>query len=263
MDPLQELSSPSNLVEIRGVSKEFKSRDSSLKAVDNVSLSIYKGEVLGLVGESGSGKSTLGKLLLKLIDPCSGELFFRNTPMNGLNSKEMKPFRRKMQMVFQHPYASLNPRMTVKQMIHEAFQIHGLKGSLEELLSWVGLDLSCAGKYPHEFSGGQRQRLAIARALAVDPEFIVFDEPLSSLDVSVQAQIVTMLKKLQKQKGLTYLFITHDLNMTHHFCDRVAVMSQGKIVEVGDPVEIFKQAKHPYTQRLIDSIPLGYPCGLR
>lgn len=171
----------------------------------------------------------------------------------------MKPFRRKMQMVFQHPYASLNPRMTAKQIIGEALEIHRLSASIEELLHLVGLDASCLGKFPNEFSGGQRQRIAIARALAVDPEFVIFDEPLASLDISVQAQVVTMLRSLQKQKNLTYLFITHDLNMTQHLCDRVAVMSQGKIVEIGQPSEIFTHPKHPYTTRLIESIPVGYP----
>jgi ABC-type oligopeptide transport system ATPase subunit len=174
----------------------------------------------------------------------------------------MKPFRRKMQMVFQHPYASLNPRMTARQIIGEALEIHQLEKSIEELLNLVGLDSTYMNKLPHELSGGQQQRIAIARALAVDPEFIVFDEPLASLDISVQAQVVTMLKKLQKSKNLTYLFITHDLNMTQHLCDRLAVMSQGRIVEIGGTADIFANPRHVYTQKLIDSIPVGYPINI-
>jgi ABC-type oligopeptide transport system ATPase subunit len=259
MDHLQESFSASNLVEMRCVSKSYTSRDFTLRAVDDVSLSISRGEILGLVGESGSGKSTIGKLFLKLLEPSSGEIFFKSQNLTALTQAQFKPLRRKMQMVFQHPYASLNPQMTVQEMISEALYLHGLNTSIEELLALVGLDASSFHKYPHQFSGGQRQRIAIARALAVDPEFIVLDEPLASLDVSVQAQVVTMLKELRRKKGLTYLFITHDLNMTHHLCDRIAVMSQGKIVEIGKPSEIFSNPKHPYTQKLIESIPSSHP----
>jgi ABC-type oligopeptide transport system ATPase subunit len=257
MDSLQESTLFSDLVEVRGISKHYTGRDFSLTAVDDITFTIRQGEILGLVGESGSGKTTLGKILLRLVAPTSGEIFFKGQSLTSLTPSQFKPYRRKMQMVFQHPYGSLNPQMTVQQTISEALFLHGLNTPVEEVLGWVGLDRTALQKYPHQFSGGQKQRIAIARALAVDPEFIVFDEPLSSLDVSVQAQIVTMLQNLQKQKKLTYLFITHDLNMTRHLCDRVVVMSQGKIVEVSS--DIFSNPKHPYTQKLIDSIPSGYP----
>ena len=226
------------LVVIRNLKKHFKIDTRYLKAVDDISFEIYRGETLGLVGESGCGKSTLGRTLLKLEEATSGEILFEGTDILKLSQNAFKPLRRNIQMIFQDPYASLNPRMTTKDIIAEPLDIHGLvsrderQRKVEDLLHLVGLNSSYAGRFPHELSGGQRQRVGIARALAVSPSFLVCDEPISALDVSVQAQIVTLLKKLQNDMGLTYLFIAHDLAMVEYLSTRVAVMYLGHLVEL-------------------------------
>ncbi|HSW86274.1 MAG TPA: dipeptide/oligopeptide/nickel ABC transporter ATP-binding protein, partial [Rhabdochlamydiaceae bacterium] len=231
------------LLTIRELSKHFYTNGAVLKAVENLSFEIYAGETLGLVGESGCGKSTTGRCILRLEEPTSGNVFFEHADITSLPYKELKLLRRKMQIIFQDPYASLNPRMTAGDIIAEPLDIHKLaKGKerlekVEQLLHLVGLNPSLMGRFPHEFSGGQRQRIGIARALAVDPTFIVCDEPISALDVSVQAQIINLLKKLQREMGLTYLFIAHDLSMVKYLSNRVAVMYLGHIVELASSEE--------------------------
>ncbi|MFU8691760.1 dipeptide ABC transporter ATP-binding protein [Rossellomorea sp. FS2] len=238
----------------------------TLKAVDDISFFIREGETLGLVGESGSGKSTTGRAILRLNEPTGGVVTYEGMSVNGMTKREMKAMRRHMQMIFQDPYASLNPRFKVMDIIGQALDIHGLcktkqdrKRRVEELLEMVGLQASHAKRYPHEFSGGQRQRIGIARALAVEPKFIVCDEPLSALDVSIQAQIVDLLQDLQKRLGLTYLFIAHDLSMVKHISDRVAVMYAGKIVELAESEELYANPQHPYTKSLLSAIPIPDP----
>ncbi|WP_430488867.1 dipeptide ABC transporter ATP-binding protein [Rossellomorea marisflavi] len=238
----------------------------TLKAVDDISFFIREGETLGLVGESGSGKSTTGRAILRLNEPTGGVVTYEGMSVNGMTKREMKAMRRHMQMIFQDPYASLNPRFKVMDIIGQALDIHGLcktkqdrKRRVEELLEMVGLQASHAKRYPHEFSGGQRQRIGIARALAVEPKFIVCDEPLSALDVSIQAQIVELLQDLQKRLGLTYLFIAHDLSMVKHISDRVAVMYAGKIVELAESEELYANPQHPYTKSLLSAIPIPDP----
>lgn len=238
----------------------------TLKAVDDISFFIREGETLGLVGESGSGKSTTGRAILRLNEPTGGVITYEGMSVNGMTKREMKAMRRHMQMIFQDPYASLNPRFKVMDIIGQALDIHGLcktkqdrKRRVEELLEMVGLQASHAKRYPHEFSGGQRQRIGIARALAVEPKFIVCDEPLSALDVSIQAQIVDLLQDLQKRLGLTYLFIAHDLSMVKHISDRVAVMYAGKIVELAESEELYANPQHPYTKSLLSAIPIPDP----
>jgi peptide/nickel transport system ATP-binding protein len=238
----------------------------TLKAVDDISFFIREGETLGLVGESGSGKSTTGRAILRLNEPTGGVVTYEGMSVNGMTKREMKAMRRHMQMIFQDPYASLNPRFKVMDIIGQALDIHGLcktkqdrKRRVEELLELVGLQPGHAKRYPHEFSGGQRQRIGIARALAVEPKFIVCDEPLSALDVSIQAQIVELLQDLQKRLGLTYLFIAHDLSMVKHISDRVAVMYAGKIVELAESEELYTNPQHPYTQSLLSAIPIPDP----
>jgi oligopeptide/dipeptide ABC transporter ATP-binding protein len=254
-----------SLLDIRNLRKYFPVGKQILKAVDDVSFHIDAGETLGLVGESGCGKSTTGRTLLRLEEPTSGEVFFEGQNILKLNPKELKELRRQIQIIFQDPYASLNPRMTAGDIIAEPLDIHQLaKGRLreeriEELLSLVGLDSGCRGRFPHEFSGGQRQRIGIARALAVNPRFIVCDEPISALDVSVQAQIVNLLKKLQSELGLTYLFIAHDLSMVKYLSNRVAVMYLGHLVELATSDELYKNPLHPYTQALLSAIPIPDP----
>jgi oligopeptide transport system ATP-binding protein len=235
-----------------------------VKAVDGVSLEIKKGETLGLVGESGCGKSTLGKGILRLTNVTSGKAFYNGKDLAHLSNNEMRDQRKNLQMIFQDPYASLNPRMTVGQIIGEPMRTFGLdKGNLEknlqELMETVGLSRRFVNRYPHEFSGGQRQRIGIARALAVDPEFIVADEPISALDVSIQAQIMNLMNKLQDERKLTYLFISHDLRAIRHVSDRVAVMYLGKIVELGDAREVYKSPLHPYSKALISAVPVPDP----
>ncbi|GGB52697.1 oligopeptide ABC transporter ATP-binding protein OppD [Virgibacillus dakarensis] len=237
-----------------------------LKAVDNISFHIQHGETLGLVGESGSGKSTTGRSVLRLNEPTDGSILYQGVPVNRLSKREMKAMRRHMQMIFQDPYSSLNPRFRVIDIIGQALDIHKLSKSkearkkrVEELLDMVGLESSHAFRYPHEFSGGQRQRIGIARALAVEPKFIVCDEPLSALDVSIQAQIVKLLEDLQQRLGLTYLFIAHDLSMVKHISDRVAVMYAGKIVELAESEELYSNPQHDYTKSLLSAIPIPDP----
>jgi oligopeptide/dipeptide ABC transporter ATP-binding protein len=243
----------------------FRREVAAIRAVDDVSIEIRKGETFGLIGESGSGKSTLGRIMLALDEPGSGQVFFQGTDIETLGTEELRRVRRQMQIIFQDPYSSLNPRMRVGRIIRDPLDIHKIgapeqrDARVRELLEMVGLDASHASRYPHEFSGGQRQRIGIARALATEPEFIVADEPISALDVSIQAQIVNLLADLRDRLGLTYLFIAHDLSMVRHLCDRVAVMYLGKIVETGDCEEVFTNARHPYTRALIDSIPLTDP----
>jgi oligopeptide transport system ATP-binding protein len=237
----------------------------AVKAVDDISFDITEGETLGLVGESGCGKSTTGRAILQLYKPTAGSVEFNGRDLVKLKSGDMRRMRRELQMIFQDPYASLNPRMTVGSIIGEPLEIHNLaKGRekterVQELLRTVGLNPYFANRYPHEFSGGQRQRIGIARALAVEPKFIVCDEPISALDVSIQAQIINLLEELQEKLGLTYLFIAHDLAVVRHISDRVAVMYVGKIVEVTDRNEIFDNPLHPYTRALLSSIPIPDP----
>ncbi|MGG3956450.1 ATP-binding cassette domain-containing protein [Bhargavaea massiliensis] len=252
------------LVEVKNLKQYFKvGKGQVVKAVDDVTFDIYKGETLGLVGESGCGKSTTGRTIIGLYEATDGEVLFNGLSVHRKKSaKEAKELKRKMQMIFQDPYASLNPRMTVADIIAEGIDIHGLASSKEErmnrvyeLLETVGLNREHANRYPHEFSGGQRQRIGIARALAVEPEFIIADEPISALDVSIQAQVVNLMKRLQREKGLTYLFIAHDLSMVKYISDRIGVMYFGKMVELADAEELYRNPIHPYTKSLLSAIP--------
>jgi len=260
------------LVEVKNLKKHFfknkgiiKKHYEITKAVDDVSFYIKKGETLGLVGESGCGKSTTGRTVLRLYEPTAGQILYNGVDIAGMNREQLMPYRKKMQMIFQDPYASLNARMTVADIIGEPMDIHNLAHGHErqekifELLDTVGLNKDHAARYPHEFSGGQRQRIGIARSLAVDPEFIICDEPISALDVSIQAQVVNMLEDLQEQRGLTYLFIAHDLSMVKHISDRVGVMYLGSLVEVASSKELYRNPVHPYTQALLSSIPIPDP----
>ncbi|MDQ0192588.1 ABC transporter ATP-binding protein [Paenibacillus wynnii] len=259
--------SSNNLIEVKGLRKYFNvGNNKVLRAVDNLNFSIRPGETLGMVGESGCGKSTAGRTILRLYEPTAGSVLFNGTDINKLSAGKMKAMRRDMQMIFQDPYASLNPRFTVSDVIGEALDIHKLAGSrqerkkrIEDLLDMVGLNPDHATRYPHEFSGGQRQRIGIARALAVNPKFIVCDEPISALDVSIQAQVVNLLKELQGRLGLTYLFIAHDLSMVKHISDRVVVMYLGRMVEIAESEELYANPVHPYTQSLLSAIPIPDP----
>lgn len=243
----------------------FGQNKTVLKAVDDVSLEIKKGETLGLVGESGCGKSTLGRTIIKLYDVTGGKIIYDGEDITGLNDREMLPYRKKLQMIFQDPYASLNSRMTVGDIIGEPLDIHGIasgserKEIIHDLLNKVGLTSEHANRYPHEFSGGQRQRIGIARALAVKPDFIVCDEPISALDVSIQAQVVNLLEDLQEEMGLTYLFIAHDLSMVRHISDRVGVMYLGRLVELAASDELYDKPLHPYTKALLSAVPIPDP----
>lgn len=235
-------------------------RSSVVRAVDGVNLTIYKGETLGLVGESGCGKSTLGKSILRLIEPTEGEIYFKEKSLLSLSEKELRAKRKEMQIVFQDPFSSLNPRMRVDSILGEPLAIHSLaEGKIRErileLLNSVGMGEDALKRFPHEFSGGQRQRIGLARALAVEPEFIVADEPISALDVSIQAQIINLMKDLQDKFNLTYLFIAHDLRVVEYISDRVAVMYLGKIVEIGESEKLYESPRHPYTQALLSVIP--------
>lgn len=255
------------LLQINRLSKHFHlGRGQTLKAVQDISFTVCRGETLGMVGESGCGKSTAGRTILRLYEPTEGEAWYGGTNIYRLKPRQLKAFRREMQMIFQDPYASLNPRMTIMDIIGEALDIHRLADSrsarrkrVEELLHLVGLNPDHATRYPHEFSGGQRQRIGIARVLAVDPKFIICDEPISALDVSIQAQVVNLLQDLQKRLGLTYLFIAHDLSMVKHISDRVAVMYLGQIVELADCGALFAEPLHPYTRSLMSAIPVPDP----
>jgi oligopeptide transport system ATP-binding protein len=243
----------------------FQRKVGAVRAVDGVSFAIKRGETLGLVGESGCGKSTTGRALLQLYKPTAGQVWFEGQDLTTLKGEQMRRMRRKLQMIFQDPYASLNPRMTVGSIIGEPLEIHGLaKGKqkqqrVEELLRVVGLNPYFANRYPHEFSGGQRQRIGIARALAVNPAFVVCDEPISALDVSIQAQIINLLEELQNEFGLTYLFIAHDLSVVRHISDRIAVMYLGKIVELADRNDLYENPLHPYSKALLSAIPIPDP----
>jgi len=258
-----------SLLEIRNLKKHFPvgeglfSRNKgAVKAVDGVSLTVEEGETLGIVGESGCGKSTLGRTILRLVEPTSGEIYFQEKNLLAMSQHELRDTRRQMQIIFQDPYASLNPRMRVGDIVGEGLEIHKLaKGKAKrdrviELLNQVGLREDHYNRYPHEFSGGQRQRIGIARALAVSPKFIVADEPVSSLDVSIQAQIINLLQELQEKMHLTYFFISHDLRVVEHISHRVAIMYLGKIVEIAKSETIYQDAKHPYTRALLSAVPM-------
>ena len=251
------------LVELKNVSLTFnEGKKNEVKAINNVSFDIYEGEVFGLVGESGSGKTTVGRAILKLYDISGGEIDFNGETVSNLKGKKLHEFRKNVQMIFQDPQASLNARMKIRDIVAEGLDIHKLVNSKEErdekvqeLLSLVGLNKDHMTRYPHEFSGGQRQRIGIARALAVQPKFIIADEPISALDVSIQAQVVNLMQKLQREKGLTYLFIAHDLSMVKYISDRIGVMHWGKMLEIGTSEDVYNNPIHPYTKSLLSAIP--------
>lgn len=261
------------IIEIEDLKKHFpitrgiimQRQIGAVRAVDGVSFAIKKGETFGLVGESGCGKSTLGRTVLQLYEATDGKVFYNGKNLTDLSSEELRRARRDLQIIFQDPYASLNPRMTVGNIIAEPLEVHGIGNAkkrrerVKELLALVGLNPYFINRYPHEFSGGQRQRIGVARALALQPEFIVCDEPISALDVSIQAQVVNLLEELQQQFGLTYLFIAHDLSMVRHISDRVAVMYLGKLMELTDREELYRNPLHPYTQALLSAVPVADP----
>lgn len=256
------------IIETKGLKTYFKQKkrvfskdDSVVKAVDDISLKIYEGETLGLVGESGCGKSTLGRTILNLIPATEGEVYFKGDNLCKLSQKEMWEYRRRMQLIFQNPYSSLNPRMTIRESVEAPLKVYKEKGKdmedkVQSILNDVGLGPEYLNRFPHEFSGGQRQRIVIARALILNPEFVVCDEPVSALDVSVRAQVLNLMKELQEKKNLTYLFISHDLSVVKHISDRVAVMYLGEIIELADKEELFRHPAHPYTQALLSAIPI-------
>jgi oligopeptide/dipeptide ABC transporter ATP-binding protein len=259
------VSANDNLVEVEHLTKRFAVRQgvfargkTEVHAVENISLTVRRGETLGIVGESGCGKSTTARLMLRLLDPTSGTIRFDGKDISKLSQRAMRPLRREMQMIFQDPYSSLNPRKTVGQIVGSPFAIHGQKGAktrVQELLETVGLSPEHYNRYPHEFSGGQRQRIGVARALALSPKLIVCDEPVSALDVSIQAQILNLLRNLQRDFNLTYVFISHDLSVIRQIADRIAVMYLGKVVELGDSESIYEHPKHPYTAALLSAVP--------
>ena len=259
-----------NVLEVKNLCKYFdvnRGMKGAQKviAVDGISFEVKKGETFGLVGESGCGKSTLGRTILRIYEPTKGEIVFEGEDISRLSRKKMLPYRQKLQMIFQDPYASLNPRFTVGEIIEEPMVIHHMydekkrKKRVQELLETVGLKPDHIRRYPHEFSGGQRQRIGIARTLALEPDFIVCDEPISALDVSIQAQVINLLEQLQRERGLTYLFIAHDLSMVKHISDRIGVMYLGSLVELADSEELFENPMHPYTKALLSAIPIPDP----
>ena len=257
--------SKESFISLREVSKNFKVSGGLLRAVNKVSFDINKGETLGLVGESGCGKSTLGRVVMGVYQPSEGEIIVKGEPLNIKSSKDRYKYAKVAQMIFQDPYASLNPRMTVGDIIAEGMEIHKMydakkrKERVNELLETVGLNKEYASRFPHEFSGGQRQRIGIARALAIEPEFLVCDEPISALDVSIQSQIINLLIDLQQKLGLTYLFIAHDLDIVRYISDRIAVMYLGHVMEIGDSDEVYNNALHPYSQALLSAVPIPDP----
>jgi peptide/nickel transport system ATP-binding protein len=252
------------LIEVRNLKRYFGSSDKPVRAVDDVSFAIRAGETLGLVGESGSGKSTIGRTVLRLIERTGGQVLYRGDDLGALSAERMRRLRSKLQIIFQDPYASLNPKMRISAILDEALSTHGLakgrrKERIAELLDLVGLRPEHASRFPHEFSGGQRQRIGIARALAVEPEFIVADEPLSALDVSIQAQVINLLAELRERLSLTMLFISHDLDVVEYLCDRVVVLYLGRVMEVSTTAELFARPLHPYTQALLAASPKPDP----
>ena len=254
-----------SLLSVENLQVQFQTKKGVNTAVDGVSFSIEKGRILGIVGESGCGKSSMGRTILKVHEPTSGQIIFDGVDITGLSNRKMFPYRKKMQMIFQDPYASLNPRFTVGEIIEEPMIIHNMgtaherKVIVQELIETVGLKPDHIRRYPHEFSGGQRQRIGIARTLALRPEFIVCDEPISALDVSIQAQVINLLEKLQREKGFSYLFIAHDLEMVHHISHKIGVMYLGNMVELGSSDDVYKKPLHPYTRALISAAPIADP----